>query len=103
MPPPIPLSGAGTRYSPGSQSGSASRLANRGLIASQASSGEAAPAIATRTSATKARTVGVSRTNSFSIGRLFARRSLPRQQEVAVDNRLRDVDKLPPGVLRTLA
>ena len=40
MPPPIPLSLAAARYSTGSQSGSASSSANRGLIASQASSGD---------------------------------------------------------------
>jgi predicted metal-dependent enzyme (double-stranded beta helix superfamily) len=39
MPPPIPLSGAAAWYSPGSQSGSASSSANRGLIAAQACSG----------------------------------------------------------------
>ena len=64
MPPPIPLSGAAAWYSAGSQSASASSSANRGLIPSQASSGEEAPAIVAWTSATNARTTGVSRTNS---------------------------------------
>src|SRR4051795_1103900 len=64
MPPPIPLSGASAWYSAGSHSGSASSSANRGLIPSQASSGEEAPAIVAWTSATNARTTGVSRTNS---------------------------------------
>jgi hypothetical protein len=45
MPPPIPLSSAGARYAAGSQSGSASSSANDGLIASQAYTGDDAPAI----------------------------------------------------------
>src|SRR2546423_10274222 len=70
MPPPIPPSGAASWYSTGSQSGSARSSANRGLIASQASSGDAAPAIAVSASATNPRTTGVSRTNStFFLGR----------------------------------
>src|SRR5205085_9113469 len=48
----------------GSQSGSASRAAKRGLIASIASAGEVARAICSRTTSTKPRTTGVSSTNS---------------------------------------
>ena len=51
MPPPIPLSGSPSRYLCGSHSGSASSAANGGLIASHASSGEAALAISARTRA----------------------------------------------------
>ena len=64
MPPPIPLSGAAAWYSGGSQSGSASSAAKRGLIASHAASGDDAPAIVVSTSATNARTTCVSRTSS---------------------------------------
>ena len=67
MPPPIPLSGAAAWYSEGSQSGSASSSAKRGLSASQACSGDAAAAIVAWTSATNERTTGVSRTNSSLI------------------------------------
>ena len=67
MPPPIPLSGAGAWYSAGSQSGSASSSANRGLRASQACSGDVAAAIVAWTSATNDRTTAVSRTNSSLI------------------------------------
>ena len=66
IPPPIPLSGAGSRYSAGSQSESASRSAKPGLIASHASSGDEAPSIASRTLATNNLTTGVSRTNAAS-------------------------------------
>src|SRR5438034_6758235 len=62
MPPPIPLSGAADWYSAGSQSGSASSSANRGLRASQACSGDVAAAIVAWTSATNERTTAVSRT-----------------------------------------
>src|SRR5205823_5325994 len=64
MPPPIPLSGAGSWYSGGSQSESASKVAKRGRTVSQASSGERAAAIVARTSATKSRTTDVSSSNS---------------------------------------
>src|SRR5882672_4864170 len=67
MPPPIPLSGAAAWYSAGSQPGSASSSANRGLRASQACSGDAASPIVAWTSATNERTTGVSRTNSSLI------------------------------------
>src|SRR5919201_6197847 len=67
MPPPIPPSGAAAWYSTGSQSGSASSAANRGLIASAAAAGAGASAIAACTSATNARTTGVLRTNSPAI------------------------------------
>src|SRR5215210_4973043 len=60
MPPPMPLSGLGSWNSGRSQRSSASSSTNRGRIASQAPAGEAAPAIAARTSAMKPRTVGVS-------------------------------------------
>jgi hypothetical protein len=60
----MPLSGAAARYSPGSHAESASNSANRGSIAAQASCGEEARAIVVCTSATNARTTGVSRTNS---------------------------------------
>lgn len=66
MPPPIPLSGAAVRYSAGSQSGSASSSANRGLSMSHACSGEEAAEIVVLTSETNARTVAVSITNSWS-------------------------------------
>src|SRR5215207_11485239 len=64
MPPPIPLSSAAARYSAGSQSGSASSSANDGLMASQASAGDDAPAIVAWTRATNALTTRVSRRNS---------------------------------------
>src|SRR5215467_14391625 len=70
MPPPIPLSGAGAWYTGGSQSGSLRSSANRGLIASHAPAGELAAAIAASTAATKARTTGVSRTNSALTGEI---------------------------------
>jgi hypothetical protein len=49
-----------------SQSESASKAANLGLIASQVTSGDDAAAIAACASATNARTIAVSRTNSLS-------------------------------------
>src|SRR5437762_1775637 len=64
MPPPIPLSGAAAWYWAGSQSGSASSSANRGLRTSQACSDDEAVAIVARTSSMNSRTIGVSRTNS---------------------------------------
>src|SRR5262245_60886562 len=67
MPPPIPLSGAAAWYSAGSQSGSASSSANRGLRVSQACSGDEAAAIVAWTSATNTRTTSVPRTNSSLI------------------------------------
>src|SRR5579864_9081051 len=67
MPPPIPLCGAAAWYSAGSQPGSASNSANRGLRASQACSGDGAAAIVALTSATNSRTIAVSRTNSSLI------------------------------------
>src|ERR1700746_2595785 len=63
----MPLSGAAAWYSAGSHSGSASSSAKRGRRGSQACSGDEEPAIVACTSATKARTTGVPRTNSSLI------------------------------------
>src|SRR5262249_10023541 len=80
----MPLSGASAWYSAGSQSGSASSCANRGLIRSQASAGEDAAPISAWTPPTNARTTGVSRTNSGPTSDRDAR------------DRVRDVGLLEP-------
>ena len=68
MPPPMPLSGAGSWSSCGSQSRLASSVANEGSIDAQASLGDAARAIVARAPAMKRGTVSPS-TSSSSAGR----------------------------------
>ena len=66
MPPPMPLSATRLRSSSGSQLGSASSSANARPDRVARVLGRGAPAIAACTSATNARTVGVSRTYSLA-------------------------------------
>src|SRR5207244_2262072 len=64
MPPPIPLSAAGSWNRSGSQPSAASSSANRGRIRPHASAGDAAAATTSRTSATKLATSGESTRSS---------------------------------------
>src|SRR5262249_60474363 len=64
IPPPMPLSSAGSWNSRGNQSSSASNFSNDGPSASQASCGEPAAATCSRTCATNERTCSVSSTYS---------------------------------------
>src|SRR5919197_1198193 len=102
MPPPIPLSGAASWYSNGSQPGSRRSSAKRGRMAWHAASVDVAAAIPAWASPTNARTSGVSRTNSPAIDQGLTDRLPARRDDEPTPSEVRDVLALDLARLRVL-